>query len=144
MTKSKLAALAIAALFVGGFAALGFALDTESSAEAKTDFCESLDDLSSTVMSYEGLDPTTATNDELDEAADDIEGAWNEVQDDADDWANAYDNELGQAYDDLYWEMQTLPGDYTIAENLEAVEDELQAFPQAFQQTFDGSGCTTS
>ena len=145
MTKSKLAAaLAIATLFVGGFAALAYALDTENSAEAKADFCESLEDLSTTVMSYEGLNPLTATNDELESAADDIEDAWNEVEDDANDWANAYDNELGQAYDDLYWEIQTLPGDYTVAENLEAVEDELAAFPDAFQETFDGSGCTTA
>jgi hypothetical protein len=145
MIKSKIAGtFALVALIVAGFAGLAFALDTESSAEAKADFCESLDNLSSTVMSYEGIDPLTATNDELDEAADDIESAWNEVEDDAEDWANAYDNELGQAYDDLYWEIQTLPGDNTIAENLEDVEDELAAFPSAFQETFDGSGCSES
>ena len=49
-----------------------------------------------------------------------------------DNWANAYDNELAGAYDDLYWEIQSLPGDYTIAENLAAVEDELSAFPEAY------------
>jgi hypothetical protein len=143
MTKSKLAAVAaLALLVVGSFAALAYAYDPESSDEAKADYCQSLSDLSATVMSYEGLDPLTATNDELDSAADDIEGAWNEVVDDAEDWANAYDNELAQADHDLYWEIQFLPGDYTIAENLDAVEDELAAFPDAFRATFDGSGCT--
>lgn len=143
MTKAKLAAvLTISALLVGAFTAIAYAYDRESSDEAKTDFCQSLSDLSSTVMSYEGLDPLTATNDELDEAYDDIESAWDEVVDDADDWANAYDNELAQAYDDLYWQVQFLPGDYTAAENLDAVEDELAAFPSAFRDTFDGSGCS--
>ena len=145
MTKSKIAALiAIGAVSLGGFAAIAYAYDPESSEEAKADFCQSISDLSSTVTVYDGLDPLTATNDELDEAADDIDDAWNEVVDDADDWANAYDNELNQAYYDLYWEIQSLPGDYTIAENLEAVEDELGAFPDAYRDTFDGSGCPST
>lgn len=145
MTKSKIASIvAIGAVFVGSFAAIAYAYDPESSEEAKTDFCHSLSDLSSTVMSYDGINPLTATNDELDAAADDIEGAWDEVLDDAEDWANAYDNELAQAYDDLYWEIQSLPGDNTAAENLDAVEDELGAFPEAYRATFDGSGCTTA
>jgi len=145
MKKSKIVSIvAFAALFLGSFAAIAYAYDPESSDEAKADFCQSLTDLSSTVMSYEGIDPLTATNDELDAAADDIEGAWDEVLDDAEDWANAYDNELAGAYDDLYWEIQSIPGDYTIAESLDEVEDELSAFPDAYRATFDGSGCTAA
>jgi hypothetical protein len=144
MTKSKIASIvAIGAVFVGSFAAIAYAYDPESSEEAKTDFCQSLSDLSSTVMSYDGINPLTATNDELDAAAEDIDGAWDEVVDDAEDWANAYDNELAQSYDDLYWEIQSIPGDYTIAESLNEVEDELSAFPEAYRATFDGSGCST-
>jgi hypothetical protein len=116
----------------------------ESSAEAKADFCNSLQSLSSTVMSYEGLDVRTATSDDLDAAADDINDAWDEVVDDAEDWANAYDNPLNIAYNDLYWEIQYLPSDNTVAENYDAVEDELAAFPEAYSETFDGSGCTAS
>jgi hypothetical protein len=144
MTKSKLAAVtAVALVVVGSVAALAYALDPENSAEAKADYCESLSDLSATLMRYEGLDPLTATNAELETAADDIDAAWDEVQDDAADWANAYDNELAESYDDLYWEIQYLPGDNTIAENLDAVEDELAAFPDAFRATFDGTGCSS-
>lgn len=113
----------------------------ESSASAKEDFCDSLSNLSSTVMSYQGVNPATATTDELDSAADDINSAWNDVQDDANDWANANDNALTAAYNDLYNAMEDLPGDYTIAQSLEALEPELSAFPQAFRDTFDGSGC---
>ena len=145
MTKSKIAAaVAIGALLVGCLTAVAYASDPENAAEAKQDFCQSLTELSSTVMSYEGLDPLTATNDELDAAADDIESAWDEVRDDADDWANAYDNELAQAYDELWWEIQSLPGDYTLAENLEEIEDELSEFPEAYRATFDGTGCTAA
>jgi hypothetical protein len=114
----------------------------ESSAEAKQDFCNSLDNLATTVMNYQGLDVRTATNDELDAAGDDIYGAWDEVVNDAEDWANAYDNPLAEAYDDLYWAIQDLPGEQTVAEDLEDLEPELQAFPEAFHETFDGSGCS--
>jgi hypothetical protein len=116
----------------------------ETSAEAKADFCNSLQNLSSTVMSYQGLDVRTATNDDLDAAADDINDAYDEVVDDAEDWANADDNALANAYNDLYWAIQGLPGDNTIAEDYDALEDELAAFPSAYNETFDGSGCTTA
>jgi hypothetical protein len=138
------------AAVAGGIAALGLvvllavAWRGPSSADAKADFCDSLTNLSSTVMNYEGLNPATATNEELDAAADDISDAYNQVVNDAEDWANAYDNPLNAAYNDLYWAAQGLPSDYTVAEDMASLEDELAAFPGAFHETFDGSGCTTT
>jgi hypothetical protein len=144
-TAAKAAGLFLgASALVAGLVLLVSAWVGPSSAEAKKDFCNSLSDLSATVMSYQGLNPATATNDELDNAADDISGAYDQVVEDAEDWANAYDNPLNEAYNDLYWEIQYLPSDYTVAEDLAAVEDELAAFPSAFNETFDGSGCSTS
>ena len=125
------------------FVMLGVAaFDGQSTEEAKAEFCQSLTDLSSTVMSYEGLDPVTATNDERETAADDIADAWDEVVDEAYDWTYAEDNALVAAYDDLYSAIDDIPGDYTIAQSIEAVQPELSAFPQAYAETFDGSGCT--
>jgi hypothetical protein len=72
----------------------------EDAATAKANFCKSLSDFSSTVMSYQALDPATATNDELNNAANDIENAWDDVVNEAEDWANADDNALTEAYDD--------------------------------------------
>jgi hypothetical protein len=95
-------------------------------------------------VSYEDLDPATATNDELNSAADDIENAWNDVVNEAEDWANADGNALTEAYDDLYWAVQWIPSDYTVAETLQALEPEQSAFPAAFRETFDGSGCSSS
>lgn len=142
--KKKIALVAGAAAAVAGLVLLVTAWVGPSSAEAKQNFCDSLRNLSSTVTQYQGLDARTATNDELDNAYDDITGAYDRVADDAADWANAYDNPLNEAYNDLYWEVQSLPDDYTVAEDLDAVSDELAAFPQAFDETFDGSGCTNS
>jgi hypothetical protein len=120
---------------------LAFTYGGQSTEEAKQEFCDSLTDLSSTVMKYEGLNPATATNDELEAAADDIDDAWDEVVDEAYDWTWAEDNQLVEAYDDLYDAMDSLPGDYTVAQSIEALQPELSAFPQAYSATFDGSGC---
>ncbi len=95
-------------------------------------------------MYYEGLNPATATNDELDAAADDITNAWNDVVDEGYDWAYAEDNSLTEAYNDLYDGIQSLPGDNTISQDIEALQPELSAFPQAYSDTFDGSGCTST
>jgi hypothetical protein len=60
-------------------------------------------------MSDQDLDPATATNDELNNAANDIENAWDDVVNEAEDWANADDNALTEAYDELYWAVHGSP-----------------------------------
>jgi hypothetical protein len=135
----------IAVLILGAFVlGLTVAACGESSASAKRNFCDSLTNLSSTVMNYQGLDPTTATNEDVGNAADDIASAWDDVVNDADDWANADDNALTQAYNDLYDGIQNLPSDNTISEDIDALEPQLNAFPQAYRDTFDGSGCSST
>ena len=124
-------------------AALTIAFWPENTATAKRNFCTSLDNFSSAVVSYQGLDPVTATNADFENAANDIDHSWNAVVDDANDWANAYDNPLANAYDDLYYAFDSLPGDNTIAEDISDLQPELSAFPEAFRETFDGSGCST-
>jgi inorganic triphosphatase YgiF len=143
--KKQIAAFVAAAVAaVAAIAILIAAAWPEDSATAKKNFCNSLSNLSSTVMSYQGLDVRTATTDELNQAADDIDNAWQDVVNDANDWANAYDNPLTNAYDDLYYAIQDLPGDYTVAQSLDALEPELSAIPGAYAETFDGSGCSYS
>lgn len=144
MKKRTVALIVGASTLLAGVVLLVAAWTTESSSEAKADFCDSLTELSSTVTQYEGINPATATNEEFDNAADDITDAYNEVIDDAEDWANAYDNPLNEAYNDLYWATQDLPSANTVAEDMASLDDELSAFPQAFTETFDGSGCSSS
>jgi hypothetical protein len=139
--KKSIIALALVAGAVG-LVILVAAWTGESSETAKKNFCNSLSSFSSTVVSYEGLNPATATNEQLDNAADDIATAWDDVLDEANDWVNADDNALTEAYDDLYYATQDLPGDYTIAQDLDSLQPELDAVAQAYSETFTGAGCT--
>jgi hypothetical protein len=116
----------------------------ESTAEAKDSFCTSLSDFSSAYVSYEGLNPATATNDEYDDAYDELDQSWDRLVQDAEDFAEADDNELTAAVDDLYDAAVALPGDNTARQNIEALSDEIQALPSAYKATFDGSGCATA
>jgi hypothetical protein len=141
---STIAAIAAIAVSLVGFTLLAVAWNGESTESAKEDVCTSLSELSSTVMSYDGLNPLTATNDELENAAEDIEEAWDDLVDETYDWVYAEDNALTEAYDDLYYAIQDLDGDNSLADNAEELEDELNAFPEAYQATFTGAGCSTS
>ena len=143
MNRATIAALVLGILGLFGVGLAIAAYDGESTETAKASFCDSLTDLSSTVMSYEGLNPVTATTDELDAAADDIEEAWDDVVDDGYDWVYAEDNTLTEAYDDLYYAIEGLDGDLTVSQSIAALDEELSAFPQAYAETFDGSGCST-
>jgi hypothetical protein len=147
MERFDLKRIAIGTIGLGALAGvialLVAAFYPEDSAAAKKNFCNSLDNLATTVTNYQGLDPRTATNDELDAAATDISDAYDQVVEDANDWANAYDNPLTEAYDDLYYAIDDLPSDYTVSQDLDALQPELSAFPGAFKETFDGSGCSS-
>jgi hypothetical protein len=142
MKKTIIALLASVFILGTGVAIAAVAWDGESTETAKANFCSSLTDLSSTVMSYQGLDPRTATNDEMESAADDIADAYDNVVDEAYDFAAADDNALTDAYNDLYYAIEGLDGDNTMSQNLADLEDELAAFPSAYAETFDGSGCS--
>jgi hypothetical protein len=129
--------------FVAFAAALTIAFWPENTATAKRNFCTSLDNFSSAVVKYQGLDPVTATNADYENAADDLDHSWSALVDDANDWVNAYDNPLTSAYDDLYRAIQDLPSDDTIAQDVDALEPQLSALGHAYRDTFDGSGCST-
>jgi hypothetical protein len=143
MKKTIVSAL-LAGAFILSIGLLAVAWTGESSDEAKADFCNSVTELNNTVTSYQGLNPLTASTEELDSAKDDIYDAYDEMIDDAEDWANAYDNPLNEWYNDLYWAYQVTSDDLTVAETVTELEDELSAFPAAFDETFDGSGCASA
>jgi hypothetical protein len=113
----------------------------ESTSEAKADVCDSLAEVSSAYTTYAALDSRTATIGELDEAEDSLEQAWENLVYDAEDWVYADDNVLTEAYDDLYYAYEDLPDDFTVAQSIDALDDELEAIPPAYVEAFDGSGC---
>ena len=140
-TKLGIATLVTAIVACVAVALVAVACSGESSAEAKQNYCNSLSDFSSTVMSYQGMNVLTASTDELNAAANDIDAAYNDVVGEANDWANAYDNPLTEAYNDLYYAIEDVDGDATVAEAVNEVQPELEAIPAAYAEAFDGSGC---
>lgn len=140
-TKSTIVGVLAAGTLVGGTAGLTYAFWPEDSATAKSDFCDSARDFATTVKSYQGLNPATATNEQLDAAYDDVESAYDDMIDEGNEWVNAYDNELTDWYFELEDAVDDLPSDNTAAQNVEDLEPTLAEFPAAFEATFDKSGC---
>jgi hypothetical protein len=103
------------------------------------DFCASVDTFATTVQDYTTLDPNTATTDEIREASDAIDEAYDEMLDQGNEWVNAYDNELTDAYWNLFYAVEDLPGDNTVSQNVDEFEWYLSELPAAYQETFDGS-----
>lgn len=142
-TKSSIVAFLAAGTLAGGTVGLTYAFWPEDAATAKADFCDSAKDFASTVNSYQGLNPATATNEQIDTAYDDIESAYDEMIEQGNEWVNAYDNDLTDWYYEMDDAVASLPSDNTASENLDDLQPTLSEFPAAFQATFDGSGCST-
>jgi hypothetical protein len=138
---SKFLAITAAVLGAVSIVVLAAAWTGQSTAEAKADVCDSLTELSSAYTTYAALDSRTATIGALDEAENDLEQAWENLVYDAEDWVYADDNPLTQAYDDLYYAYEDLPDDYTVAQSVSELQDELAAIPPAYVEAFDLSGC---
>ena len=124
---------AVIALLAGGHGG------GQSTATAKRNFCDSLSSLSSTVTAYHRLGPRT-TNDQIKRETKNVENAWNKVDSAASDWARTSGNATAQAYKNLGHAVAALPGNDTIAQDMQT----LSAFPRAYKQAFNGSGCRSA
>ena len=136
------AALGLGALatLIGVVAVNAWPQDEDS---AQEDFCASVDTLATSVQDYHSLDLSTATTDEIRDASEAVDEAYDDMVDEGSEWVNAWDNELTNAYWNLYYAVEALPDDNTVSENVEELEPFLSEFPQAFEETFDGT-CATA
>jgi hypothetical protein len=118
--------------------------DDESQATAEENLCASMQGLSSAFVQLQGLDLQTATTADLEAARQNIQSAWQQVRDDAEDVKEAdvtAIEDAGAALDDA---IADVPDDATIPEALQQVQPEATALAQTWRETFDDLGCTTT
>src|SRR5213594_3930648 len=123
--RSSLAALLLAVLCCLGLAACGS--NKESPAEAKQNLCTSLDGFAASVVALQGLG-LSSSEDELNNALDKIDKAWNQVVDDAKDVKSANTDTIKSTYDDLKKSVQNRPTDKPITEVVAGLQPKLTAF----------------
>src|SRR5438093_11271420 len=95
--RNSLAATLLAVLCCLSLAACGS--NKESPAEAKQNLCTSLDGFAASVVSLQGLG-LSSSEDELNNALDKIDKAWNQVVDDDKDVKSANTDKIKSTYND--------------------------------------------
>ena len=117
---------------------------TVSPASAKETFCADLKNFSAALTGLQGLDPDTASKEDVTSAASDIKDAGQQVESSAKALGEADTSAVQSALDDLEQAVKDLPSGNTLQEDLTALQPALQATAQSFTQIFNGQGCSTS
>lgn len=118
--------------------------DQESQAEAEQHLCTSLDDFAASLVSLQGLSFQTASEDDLNDAADNIEEAWDQVVEDAKDVKNANTDAIQSAYDDVREAIQDRPRDKPLTEVVAGLQPKIVAFAQAWKDFASSFDCKTA
>jgi prophage DNA circulation protein len=136
--RNSLAVVLLALLSCLSLAACGS--NKESPAEAKQNLCTSLDAFAASVVSLQGLG-LSSSEDELNNAVDKIDKAWNQVVDDAKDVKSANTDTIRSTYDDLKHAVQNRPTDKPITEVVAGLQPKLTAFADAWKQFASSLDC---
>jgi prophage DNA circulation protein len=139
--RNSLAAVLLAVLCCLSLAACGS--NKESPAEAKQHLCTSLDGFAASVVALQGLG-LSSSEDELNNALDKIDKAWNQVVDDAKDVKSANTDTIKSTYDDLKQAVQNRPTDKPITEVVAGLQPKLTAFADAWKQFANSLDCKSA
>ena len=115
----------------------------ESPAEAKQNLCTSLDGFAASVVALQGLG-LSSSEDDLNNALDKIDKAWNQVVDDAKDVKSAHTDTIKSTYDDLKQAVQNRPTDKPITEVVAGLQPKLVAFADAWKQFANSVDCKSA
>jgi hypothetical protein len=125
-----------------GLAACGG--EQESQAEAEQHLCASLDNFAASLVGLQGLSLQTASEDDLNSAADNVQDAWDQVIEDAKDVKNANTDAIESAYNDLKQAVEDRPRDKPVTEVLAGLEPKIRAFAQAWKDLAGSFDCKTA
>jgi gamma-glutamyl:cysteine ligase YbdK (ATP-grasp superfamily) len=139
--RSSLALVLLALLCCLSLAACGS--DEESPAEAKQNLCTSLDGFAASVVALQGVG-LSSSEDELNDALDKIDEAWNRVVDDAKDVKSANTDTIRSTYDDLKQAVQNRPTDKPVTEVVSGLQPKLVAFADAWKQFANSVDCNSA
>jgi hypothetical protein len=139
VVRRVIAVGAIALVGIGGLAACGD--DDESQATAEQNLCASLSSFSAAVVGLQGLDVQTASQDDYEDAVQQIRDAWNDVRQDAKDVVDADAAALDAAREDLESAVDDAPEDVPVADAVAALEPQVDEIAQSWRELYDGLDC---
>ncbi len=117
--------------------------DDESQATAEQNLCGSLSSFSAAVVNLQGLDVQTASQDDYEEAVAQVQDAWDDVRNDAEEVRDADSAALESANEDLSNAVEDAPQDVPVADAVASLQPQVQQVSQAWSEMFNGLGCST-
>jgi len=111
-------------------------------AEAASSFCSSLKTFTASVTALTGLDPSTATKDDVKNDVSTIQSNWDAVQSDAQDVMNASTGELDSAWSSFESAVKSASGASSAQDYLNTVEQSAQQLESAAKSTASQASCS--
>jgi hypothetical protein len=115
----------------------------ETQAQAQQNLCSSLASLSTATKDLTGLDPSTASKSDYEDAVSEVQGDWDDVADDAQDLASINTSMLDSAWDSFTQAVQAVPSDASASDALQSVAQAGQQLVATTQTTLNGLDCSS-
>jgi hypothetical protein len=113
----------------------------ESQEGAEQNLCSSLSDFGDSLAALSDLEASSASAEDYEAATADVRAAWDQVEEDAADVAEADTTALESAQDDLDQAIEDAPADEPVTDALASLSEEIAAVRTALGEVGDGVGC---
>ncbi|MFF2191409.1 hypothetical protein [Streptomyces sp. NPDC058157] len=136
-----MSAAAALLLSVGGASAAFAADPSPNQSAAAAQLCTDLNELRSDATALFGLNPASATKDQVKDAYDDVRDGWDDVSESTAAWNAAQKDAVKSAADGLKKTWDGLPGDVTGAEAATKLKPQAQMLDSAVKSARTGLKC---
>lgn len=113
----------------------------EQATKAASQACDDLGQLKTDTAALDGLDPATATKDQIKDAYEEVRDDWDDVNDDLSELDDAKRTALQAASDDLKRAYDDLPGNTTGRQALTALQPSVDQLGQTVTGALSGLDC---
>ena len=140
-------ALIITLVLAGAGLAIVLGLVANSQSHAEKQYCDSLSSLQSSLTTLTSLNPSTASQDEVQSDIDAIQSDWSTVKSDASNLSDANQQALDDAWDSFQSSVSDLSGGSGSTEDVQTAAKGLESAVQSNADSYDcglASPTTTS
>ena len=113
-----------------------------SQSVAAKQYCDSLDDLQSSITSLTSLNPATATADEFESDAESVRNAWTDVKGNAQGLSDVNMDALDDAWADFSQTVGSLGGNASVSDAEQAISQSAEGLQSAVQSNLNSYDCS--
>ena len=115
----------------------------QSQAVAEGRFCDSLDELSSSVQSLTSLDASSATQDDFQSDVSAVQSAWSDVKSDAQSLSSVNMSSLDSAWSDFESAVKSVPSSASVSDAEQTISDSAKGLESTVQSNVQSYDCSS-